>query len=266
MAFCAIVLALSAAGCGGGSATPTQPLLTDPNEIVSRSISQLATETSVHLDGTINGTVDAGYVSGLMGFGSGGLSGNIKLNNASLTGDVDMSGQAAHVSATFPTLFGLSAEVIVVDGYAYSRFGSSTGKYTKSRFSTSALVSSAAPNATLDVVGALNRLKAMLGTSGVTATLSGRDKIGGRDSYHVTLNVPAELLNQALAVGGAAASGVTLDLAPIDCWVYVDSLQPARLYLKVSSSRLGNLDLDVTLTRYGQPVTIGAPPATQIEG
>ena len=271
-AVCSVVLAVTAAGCGGGSATPTQPPLTDPNEIVSRSISQLATETSVHIDGTLNGTVDADYVFGLMGYGSGALSGSIKLNNASLTGDVDMTRQAAHLSATFPTLFGLSAEVIVVDGYAYERFGSSTGKYSKTKVSTSALMPSAAPDATLDIAGSLDRLKSLLGSSGVSASLSGRDRIAGGESYHLTLTVPVDLINQAFGAAagavaaGAAASGVSLDLAPVDYWVYVDTLQPAGLYLEVSSAKLGNLDLNVTLSRYGQPVTIQAPPASQIGG
>jgi hypothetical protein len=271
-AVCAVALAVAAVGCGGGSATPTQPPLTDPNEIVSRSISQLATETSVHIDGTLNGTVDADYVFGLMGYGSGALSGNIKLNNASLTGDVDMTRQAAHLSATFPTLFGLSAEVILVDGYAYERFGSSTGTYAKSKIPTSVLMPSAAPDATFDIAGGLDQLKSLLGSSGVSASLSGRDRMGGRDSYHITLSVPAELINQAFGAAaggvaaGAAAGGGSLDLAPVDYWVYVDTLQPAGLYLEVSSAKLGQLDLNVTLSKYGQSVTIQAPPASQIGG
>lgn len=267
----AIVLAVLAAGCGGGSATPTQPPLTNPNEILQRSIMVLARETSVHLDGTLNGTVDADYVFGLMGYGSGSLSGNIKLNNASLSGDVDVARQAARFSATFPTLFGLSAEVIVVDGYSYNRFGLSAGKYTKSRVTTSALMSGASADLTPDIVGTLERLTTVIGSSGVNATLTGREKIEGRDSYHVTLSVPAELLSQALAAAagaaapGAVTSDLALELAPIDYWVYVDTMQPASLYLQVSSTRLGNLDLSLTLTGYGQTVTIKAPPASQLD-
>jgi hypothetical protein len=80
------------------------------------------------------------------------------------------------------------------------------------------------------------------------------------------------LINQAFGAAagavaaGAAASGVALDLAPVDYWVYVDTLQPAGLYLEVSSAKLGNLDLYVTLSKYGQSVTIQAPPASQIGG
>lgn len=260
-----MLFAIAAAGCGNSSATPTQPLLSDPNEIVSRSIAQLATETTVHLDGTVNGTVDAGSISALVGFGTGGLSGNIKLDNASLSGDVDIPKQAAKLSATFPTLFGLSGEAILVDGYSYIRFGTSSTKYTKSKVSASLLMPSAAPDATLSIAGALGQLKTLIGSRGVTATLLERESVSGRDAYHVTVGVPAELLNGGVgAVGGAAASGVTLDLARIDYWVYVDSLQPARLHLKVSSTTLGNIELTVTLTKYGQPVTIQAPPDGQV--
>lgn len=282
-AICAVLFAIAVAGCGSSSPTPTPTPtpLSDPNEIVSRSITELATASTVHLDGTLNGSVDAGTIGALVGVGALGLLGRVKLDNASLSGDLDIPSEAAHISATFPTLFGLSAEVILVDGYSYTRFGSSNTKYTKSKVSTSLLTPSGGPDATLNasdkldrpkslvraagLAGTLDWIESLVRSAGVTAALAGHDSVDGRDSYRLTVTVPAELLNQGIgAAGGAAASGIAVDLAPIDYWVYGDTLQPAKIHVKVSSTTLGNIELTVSLTKYGQPVAIVAPPDNQV--
>src|ERR1035437_1394844 len=110
LAICALLLAISAAACGSGSATPAQSLLSDPSAIVTRSLARLEASTALHINGTISGSVDADTVGALLGGGSIGLSGKIKLDGGSLSGDVDMTHQALQLSVSFPSLLS-SAEL-----------------------------------------------------------------------------------------------------------------------------------------------------------
>ena len=265
LTLCAIVVAIAASGCGSSSGTPTAAPVSDPNEIITRSAAGLAGVQTVHFDIAIAGSVNMGALSGLTGSGSSALSGSIKLDGASVTGDLDIAKRAYHVSASLPTRFGLTADLIQVDGYRYTKISTSGDKYTKSEVSTP-LLPSAAPSATLDVADTVNQLKSSLNAAGAQATLVGRDKVDGRDAYHVTVNVPVDKLNQQIgATGGSAASGISVDTASFDYWVYVDSLQPAKLDVKGSSASLGSIDLTVTLTKYDQPVTITVPPDSEIQ-
>lgn len=264
-AICAVLFAIAAAGCGSGSATATP--IPDPMEIVTRSITGLATATTVHVDGTLSGSVNASALGALMGGSYGGLSGQIKVDGALLTGDADISKQALHISASFPSLFGISADMVVADGYLYSKVNAPGAKYQKTKVSASLLTASPAPDATFSFTDTLDQLKARLASAGVTATLAGRDSVDGRDAYHFVVTVPADVLNQGIsAAGGAAASGADLTMDPVDYWVYVDTVQPAKLRIKASSATLGNISVTLTLTKYGQAVTIQVPPADQVAG
>src|ERR1035437_4787354 len=267
-AICALLFAISAAGCGSGPATPAQSLLSDPSAIVTRSLARLEDSTALHINGTISGSVDADTVGALVGGGSVGLSGKIKLDGASLSGDVDMTHQALHLSVSFPSLFGSSAELILVDGYAYTKVttpvSSSDEKYTKSKVATSLLMPSAAPEATVSFLDILRQLELRLGPVASTALLVGQDTVDGRAAYHLVVNVPADLVNQALEAAGPSAGAISAAGAPAGYWAYVDSLQPAGLQLKVSSPTIGNAVIALTLTRYDQVVAIQAPPDSQV--
>jgi len=187
-------------------------------------------------------------------------SGSIKLDGASVTGDLDIAKRAYHVSASLPTLFGLTADLIQVDGYRYTKISTSGDKYTKSEVSTP-LLPSAAPSATLDVADTVNQLKSSLNAAGAQATLVGRDKVDGRDAYHVTVNVPVDKLNQQIgATGGSAASGISVDTASFDYWVYVDSLQPAKLDALVIASEFGSTGAEAILVFHALSAGKGTKP------
>jgi len=270
-AVCVVLLATALGGCGTASATPALPSLSDPSEIVSRSFAQMEAAASVHVDGTLSGSVDPNSLSALLGGPETGLSGRFKLDGASITGDVDMVRKALHLTASFPSLFGSSAELLLVDGYTYTKIKTllspADQTYTKLKVPTSLLQPSAGPDSTPDFAEVLKQLKTSLDSAGATAVLVGEEKVVGRDAYHVTESLPADMVTRALeAAGGGAASGVSLDLAPVDYWVYVDSLQPASLQLSFSSPALGTMILALTLTNYDQPVTIQAPPDSQVGG
>jgi len=102
---CAIVVAIAASGCGSSSGTPTAAPVSDPNEIITRSAAGLAGVQTVHFDIAIAGSVNMGALSGLTGSARAPV-GSIKLDGASVTGDLDIAKRAYHVSASLPTLFG----------------------------------------------------------------------------------------------------------------------------------------------------------------
>jgi hypothetical protein len=265
LAICAVVLALAAAGCNNDSPTPSPSAVTDPNEIVALSLTNLET-AAFHVEGTIAGSVKVSAIGALMGGLPIGLSGSIKLDGSTLNGDVDMPRQALHVKAVFPSLFGLSVDAIVSDGYAYFKGPMPGAKYSKTKLSGSMITASASPDAELAFSAAVEEFKSQLEAGGATATLAGRETIDGRDAQHLIVTVPAELSSQLWAALGLTASGVAVTMDPVDYWVYVDTQQPAKVRLKVSSADLGNLDVTLTLTKYGQSVSIQAPPADQVGG
>jgi hypothetical protein len=233
--------------------------------IIARSLSGLQDVRTLHVEARLDGFINVEAVSGLAGGSLAGLSGPMKLDNSSLSGDVDIAHQAVRISVTVPSLFGLTEDVIVVDGYAYVRSSLNGDKYGKTRTSAVLPAASLAPSASADITGIVAAFKAAMETAGVTATLAGRDKVDGRDAYHVAVSIPKDKLNQAIAsAGGDDVAGMTVDSVALDYWAYVDGLQPARVEAAASSSSLGRLNLTVTLTKYNEPITITPPPDSQV--
>lgn len=265
LAFSALLLVL-AAGCGGVG-TLAQPTPLGPDAILARSLARLETATTFHVEAKLGGSVKAGSLGPLAGGLPIGLLGNIKLDGASMTGDVDLASRALRASGSFPTLFGLTPQVVLVDGYVYTKVNLLGGKFTKSKAPKSLQVPTAGPGATLGFRDAVSQIGSVLEASGTTATLVERGTVDGLDAYHLSLTVPQDVLNRLIReAGGAAAAGLAFQVAPFDYWVYLDTLQPARLKLKASSADIGSIDLDLTLTGYGLPVKIEAPPAGQVGG
>jgi hypothetical protein len=269
----AVGLAAGMAGCSGNSATPTTAALSNPSDIVMCSLTSFASSTTVHLDGTLGGSVNATALNALLGGGGLGLSGTININGATVTGDVDLSMQAVHVKATFPSLFATTVDVFLVDGYTYTKISLFGSKYHKSQAQAPVSASASSPGAssasspaTVTLLDAIDQLRTRLGMAISTSTLVGRDAVDGREAYHVVMNVPDGVLSEAVgAVAGDAPAELAVGLAPVDYWVYRDGLQPARLGLSATSARLGNVKTTLTLTGYGRPVRIQAPADSQVE-
>jgi hypothetical protein len=266
---CAALLLLGAAGCGQPAASPTPGLLSDPNEIVTKGVVGLGASTSVHIDGTLGGSIDAASLGTIGGGAMDGLSGTVKLDGSSLSGDVDLRNQAFHLTASFPRLFATTADVVAVDGFIYARASLFGDKYTRYEAPNSLQLPSALPLASplpgkgWDLGDVFSRLIAV---SGAQATLVGREKVGGGDAYHVAMTAPASTLDSLVAaVTGGAAGGPAIDRATLDFWVDVAMVRLVRLELKGGSASFGNVDLTLTLTRYDEPVTIAAPPDSEVQ-
>jgi hypothetical protein len=261
-----LTLAIVAAGCAGSSATSTPSPLSDPNEILARSLVNLGQAQTFHLGGTVSGSVDMSGLGALGGSSSLGLTGKLDLKGGTIDGDVDVAHQAGHVTLSFPTLFGLAVDLIQVDGYSYTKINLMSDKYSRSQTDVSA-VGSAVPGPSGGIADVVAQVRGLLESSGATATLTGHSKVDGKDAYELALSIPADKLNVELAslVPGWPPNA-SLDSASATYMVYTDALLPAQLEVKASSPSLGNLDVAATLTRYDQAVTIKAPPADQVEG
>lgn len=267
LAVSGVLLAIAVVGCGSSSGTPTAAPVTDPNQILSRSATGMTAVQTVHFEAVVGGSVNPSALgSWSRTAGLSGLSGSFRLDGATVSGDVDVQKRAFHAVASMPTLFGLSADIIQVDGYQYSKTSlAGTNKYTKSPPLTLP-IASAAPGATLDISSTVTSLMSSLAAAGASATLVGRDQVDGRDAYHVSISMPKDLINQQMgALGGDAASGISIDTASLDYWVYVDSLNPAKIELEAASATVGHLTITLTLTKYNQPVTIKTPADSEIQ-
>jgi hypothetical protein len=261
------LLAAVIAACGSpiGGLGRIPPL--GPNDILAASLVRLEGASTLHVKASVGGSLNASALSSLAGGLPIGLLGKLKLDGSSITGDVDVSRRAAHLSASFPVLFGAKAEVIVVDGSVYTRVSLLGDNYTKSTLPSSPFLATPAPGATFGQAEALASVRAALAVSGATATLLGTDSVEGRPAYHLTLDVPASGLTTVLGlIGGGSAGGAGIEIGSIGYWVYVDTLQPARLTAAGSSAALGDLNIDATIDGYGQPVTIAAPAPGQVNG
>jgi hypothetical protein len=258
----------------GGSTGPTvNPQ--DPSSIITQVISGGPDVKSFHIKIEVKGTIKGDALSGADS-SLGALSlGDIKLDGTAVEGDVDVANQAAHLTLTVPPILALgnvpiTGDVILKDAALYYKVDLLGPKYTKTDLGslTSGLpVAVPTPGASglAGVQDQVNKLRQQLDDAGVKATLVGVEKVGGKDAYHISLSVPIDKLNEQISGAAAsAASGMKIDSASVDFWVYKDSNLPAKVEIKAASSSIGNLDLIVTVTDYDKPVTVTAPPASQI--
>jgi hypothetical protein len=250
------------AGCSS-SATPTPSPISDPQLLLTQSVAKTADVSSLHIKIDLSGKVNTSS----LGESASMLGGSFDLTGTNVEGDVDVKKQAADLKFAMPGLLSLSGEVIVIDGYAYTKISLQGDKFTKSKLSdlTGGLpvsVPSAMPSAGA-VVDQVAALRKSMQDAGVTMTMKGDDKIDGKDAYHVEVGLPMDKINTLLASG--AANAPKLDSANVDAWFYKDDSLPAKVEIKGASSTIGNLDMVMTMTGYNKAVTIAAPSADQIQ-
>jgi hypothetical protein len=260
------LVALASIVIAGGCSSGTQSI-TDPNEVITRSVAAAPAVKSVHVKVEVSGKVNVGALGG----GNPALSllsGNLGLAGTSAEGDVDVSNQATDLKIALPSPFG-TGEVIVVGGNLYYKFTLAADKFTMSKLSDTVPVSIPSPGAVASTnpSALAASLSKSLADAGAKTTLLADDKVGGTDAYHVSISVPVDKINGLLATAGTSTTaGMQLDSASVDYWAYKDGLLPAQLEVKASAGTLGNLDITVTLTDYNRVVTINAPAAGDIAG
>ncbi|MGD0121043.1 MAG: LppX_LprAFG lipoprotein [Candidatus Limnocylindrales bacterium] len=295
-ALAGIVLVFAAA-CGSSTITPVPPpggtnapagtstapaVATvnpqDPSSIITGVINGTTDVKSFHIKLTVNGTIKAAALADA-GSAAGGLKGDIKLDGTAIEGDVDIANQAGKLTFNVPPLAALgnvplTGDLIVVSNTLYYKVTLLGPKYTKmdlgsigdslGALSSSLPVAVPSAGASAAIADQISQMRQALKDAGVTVTLVGVDKIGGKDASHINVSVPLDKLNSAIAAEASAGPAITIDSASVDIWVYTDSSRLAQVELKGASSTLGNLDITLTISNYDQPVTVTAPSADQV--
>ncbi len=297
-----IGLSLAAAGCGSGSATtpgttgcctstasttPTTPVVTptpvDADALFDQGIAGGPTWKSFHLKIVLGGSVKPDFVESMKIPDLGALKQDVVLDGTVIEGDIDAVNLALHLPISIPPIQGLSTQpinvdLIIKDSTLYLKSPSGGTKYHSTKLGTfSKLLGITQPvptpggSALVGIADAVESLRQHLEGNGVTPTVSGVDQIGGKDAYRINLSVPLDKLDSDIASAVAKASDapaslktMTVDSATASVWIYKDTYQLAQVQLAGASSSVGNLTFSMTLTDFDEPVTIDAPPASQV--
>jgi hypothetical protein len=236
--------------CGG----PSLPALTDPNEIVTAALASTEGAKSVHLEVTVDGSVNAD----LTGAGTGT---SIKLTGTTATADVDMAGGKAHATVAVPALLNFNADLIQIGETTYVK-SSLGGPQYETMQATDEL-----PVDPTDAAGIFDDIGDLLTAEGVDPVKGDDVECGGRQCYTVMIELtPDELA----ALGGGAAT----DLLPLDVSsaslaftirVEKDTRRLAGINAVASLGEQGSLTLDVAFSKWDEPVDVSPPPADQIK-
>jgi hypothetical protein len=246
-------LTLALAACGGDGAS-SAPALTDPTEIVTAALTSTEAATSVHLDVGFDGTITLTLPIG--GLGGGGTP--IDLTDATATADIDFADTAARATFAIPNMFGLGGEVIAVDGRAYVKTTLTGPLYTESA-ATDAPVDPSDTSAIIDTLGDL------LLSDSVELTKGDDVPCGAMTCYTVATQLAADDLGLGTGLFGGM---IDLGGATIALTIRVEQGAPNHLAGLTGVLTMADgttLTIDVTASKWDEPVTIAAPPADQIK-
>jgi putative cofactor-binding repeat protein len=234
--------------CG---ATPTGPALTDPKAIVTAALTSTEAAKSVHLALTANGEATVALPIG------GGTGTPLDLTGTTASADIDFVKPAAH--ATFALVAGLTinGEAIAVDGKTYLKTSATGPLYQESAAGAGLFDAS--------VIGNLiDNLGDILLKPGVNLVKGDDVACGSKQCYTVSVDLSADDL------GATALTGLPVNLqgATVKVTARVEKDLPYHLagVTAVLSQPDGKaLTVDVTASKWDEPVTITAPPADQVK-
>lgn len=256
----ALLLALAIAigagtvlGVGPLAPSPSPGAITDPDEILARSLQAVLDADAVHLEGTLSGRVPGS----LLGAGPGVVS----LDGTTVALDVrpDDARTRAHVES--PGL-GVIVDAVTVWDTVYWRTDDA-GPWTRASLGDA----SADAGMDLNPLTLVDRLRGWLALPGSSPTLT-TVGCGSRSGWcrEVALDAgsdPATILGGLLPVDRAGELP-DLDVA-VTLQADVDSLRPVRLVVDVTSAD-GTVGLRLMLEagRWDEEVAIEEPPAGQV--
>ena len=245
------VVALLAAACG---MTPTGPALTDPKEIVTATLTATESAKSVHLSALADGTATVALP---MGGGTG-----TPVDVTGTTGSADIDFVKPAVKATFALKAGVtvSGEAIAIDGKTYLK-STLTGPLYQESAAGAGLFE---PKIVGDLIDNLGDL---LLKPGVDLVKGGDVACGSKQCYTVSADLTAADLgtdaSSALDSLPVNLAGATLKLT-----IRVEKDLPyhlAGVTAVLSQPDGAALTVDVTASKWDEPVSISAPPADQVE-
>ena len=261
------IIAIVLTACGGGTATPAGAVLTDPRLILASTIGAIQQVKSVHLHIAVSGSFNLGLLTSLGSQATpapGASPTLLDLAGTTIDGDFDLTNHAVQASASVPTMFGLSANLVVSGGTGYIKTSLTGSKYSKldlAAVSSSLPMPSLGPGASPDAAAASAQIAQLEADLAKLAppTLLADETIGGQDSYHVQEQLTSADIGQAGQVLGGRTANLTVDL-----WTRKSDLRPSRVVLVIDMASDGRLTLTIDPTNYDAPLTIAAPTADQV--
>ena len=245
----ATVATLALSAC---STAPAAPALTDPRDILTKSILALKDVKTLHLKADVGGEIKLDLTKS-------GKPTALKLDGTTAEGDIDIAGKKLRLAFAAPALLALTGEIIVLDQVSYTKISLLGPKYTKSTSTDSGNPAAAAG----DPLKLIDELNKFLNTPGVAPTKQADEKCGDKDCYRVSMTLTADQLNGA--TGGALGSAAPSGNGTLDVWVQKSDLRPAKFAIAANGGDQGSLTVTVTLSAYDAAVTVKAPPDSEIE-
>jgi hypothetical protein len=274
--------------------TPTN-LLTDPVAILEAAATATASAKTVHIDATADGPIEFDP----LGTGAGA---SVNLRGTTATADLDLAGSRAHATFLSPNLLNLSADVIAIDGTTYLK-SSMTGANYLTTSTPVPSGGSAIPSAATSQ--ALSGLAEILRQPGLNPVKGDDVPCAGGMCYTVTLHLTAaQLQGLGSGTPGSGASGSPapgasvapsgsggiggiggigglpgiggplsglplpdLSTATADLAVHVEQTtnRLSGIDATVHLGDTGDPKIQLTFTKWDQPVSIQAPPADQVQ-
>jgi hypothetical protein len=250
----ASVVSLLLAACG--SQTPAAPALTDPKDILSKTVLSLKDVKTVEMTGSFTGNVTVPNM------------GALDLSTTKLSAAMDIPNKKAKFSLDAPSVLGTKVDAILLDQVAYLKvsgllagsLGLTPDKYSKTDLPTPSAEPSASALTATEVADAVAKINEALAKLPTPPTKGADEKCGDTDCYHVTLKVTADDLKSLdPSVSAIAQTG---DIA-LDVWTRKNDLRPAKVSISITSPEIGTVGITFEL-KYDGSVSVDAPPADQI--
>jgi putative cofactor-binding repeat protein len=242
------VVAVVLGACG---ATPTGPALTDPKAIVTAALTSTEAAKSVHLALTANGEATVALPIG------GGTGTPLDLTGTTASADIDFMKPAAHATFALNAGVTINGEAIAVDGKTYLKTGLTGPLYVESAAGAGLFDASILGNL-------IDNLGDILLKPGVNLVKGDDVACGSKQCYTVSAQLSADDL------GATALTGLPVNLqgATVKVTARVEKDLPyhlAGVTAVLSQADGAELTVDVTASKWDEPVTISAPPADQVK-
>jgi hypothetical protein len=240
------VLALALGACS--TAAPAGPALTDPKDILAKTVVALKDAMSFHVRGDLNGSIKLDLM------GTGGAT-PLELKGTTLEGDIDIANKKLHLSFAAPAILSLAGDVIAIDQTTWVKVNlpGSTPKYQKSTSD------STAPTNPQEWVDEVNKF---LNTPGVAPTKQPDEKCGDLDCYLVRLPLTSAQLGGVIP--GGLESAAPSASGTIDVWVRKNDLRPAKINVTADAGDMGSVTVTIVFSAYDAAITVNPPPASEV--
>ena len=231
---------------------PAAPALTDPKDILAKTVLSLKDLKTVEFTGSLTGILKVAE-----------LGGDLDLSSTRIFGAADLPNKKAKFSVDAPSLMGTKVDAILLDTAAYFKIdgllagmaGGVSGKYTKADVPAS---SGAPMSDPAEIAKAIDELNKALNALPTPPSKGADEKCGDADCYHVTLKMTAADIARINPSAASSAGEFTLDV-----WTRKNDLRPGKISLSVTTPDTGTIGMTFDF-KYDVNVSVEAPPADQI--